>query len=604
MQLSRTDNHYIALWLLASLFAYLVALGMLSAASVDGVFIPVGNDSLYHARRILDVAVEGMPLYDFDSRIHVPEGSQILWPWGYDYLMAQFVKLGLLIAPGAEPMKLLAYIPALWVLVNIALFLALVRRCGLDLPLAVPASLGFAILPLNQLLHGVGIVDHHFMELTFVLLVAWSSIRFIDAPTRGSAVLLGLSLGIAPAMHTSLFLLQLPVLAGFVLIWFRGQLPSVEQLAPMMIALVLASIAVALPSEPFRQFAFDFATLSIFHVYVAACSGILLLTLTGLAPQGKGPVIAAAVAVVLAVPLITQGVIGANYIAADQVGLGDIAETRSPFEILARSDSHVGLTRYYSFLIFVAPVMIAVFAWLAWTAKTASQIMRNVAIVFGAAMLLTQFRFHPFGAWALLLAPAILFQAYASRAGLKTSMVAAAAGVGALLIFITPIRYVLFVNYPPGMVINYAIVHPMFDTVTAECEQAPGVMLGVQDDGHAIRYFSDCSVIANNFLLTEQHGDKLVELNRLLEMQPSALTGAEPAVDYVLVHLYGLFRRTPQGPVASTVEDIRGDNPPLFSALALDGDVPPNFQLIRELRLEDERDLPYVQLYRVRRPEP
>ena len=81
MNLAKTDNYYIALWLLASRIAYLVALGMLSAASVDGVFIPVGNDSLYHARRILDVAVEGQAFYEFAPYIHVPEGSQITWPW-------------------------------------------------------------------------------------------------------------------------------------------------------------------------------------------------------------------------------------------------------------------------------------------------------------------------------------------------------------------------------------------------------------------------------------------------------------------------------------------------------------------------------------------
>ncbi len=601
MTLSKTDNYYIALWLLASLFAYMTALGMLSAAVVDGVFIPVGNDSLYHARRILDVAVEGQAFYEFDPFIHVPEGSQITWPWSYDYLMAQVLKLGLLVSPAMEPMKFLAYIPAIWVLVNMALFLALARRCGLGLALAVPSVLAFAILPLNQLLHGVGIIDHHFMELTFTLLTAWSAIRFVDEPSRNNGLLLGVALGFAPAMHTSLFLLQLPVVAAFALIWLRGQFPTREQVTPLVIGLVVASLAIALPSDPFRQLAFEFTTLSVFHVYVAACTGIMLLVFSGVKPEGRGLGAAIGIAIVLVIPLLAQGFTGANYIAAGQVGLDAITETRSPFEILARSDAHTGMTRYYSFLVFLTPVMLVVFTWLAWTAKSAGHIMRNVAIVFGAAMLLTQFRFHPFGAWTLLIAPAILFQAYASRAGLKTGLVAAVACIGTLMMFVTPIRYVLFVNYPPGMMVDYAIVHPVFETVSEACEASPGVMLGVRDDGHAIRYHSDCSVVANNFLLTQQHGDKVLELNRLLELKPAALVDAEPGVDYVLVHLYGLFQRTPNGAVASSVDEIRGINPPLFNALALDGDVPDNFELLRELRLEDERALPYVQLYRIYR---
>lgn len=601
MNLSKTDNYYIALWLLASLIAYLVALGMLSAASVDGVFIPVGNDSLYHARRILDVAVDGQAFYEFDPYIHVPEGSQITWPWTYDYLMAQLLKLGLLVSPSMQPMKFLAYIPAIWVLVNMALFLALARRARLTLPLAVPAALAFAILPLNQLLHGVGIIDHHYLELTFVLLSAWSAIRFVDQPTRNNGLLVGITLGFAPAMHTSLFMLQLPVLAGFGLIWLRGQCPSRDELAPLVIGLVVTSIAIAVPSEPFRQLAFEFTTLSVFHVYVAACTGIMLLVFSGVTPSGRGLGIAAAVAVVLAVPLVAQGIVGANYIAAGQIGLDAITETRSPFEILARSDAHTGMTRYYSFLIFLTPVMLLAFAWLAWTAESAGEIMRNVAIVFGAAMLMTQFRFHPFGAWTLLIAPAILLQMFAARAELTRGVLAGVAAVLTLMTFVTPIRYVLFVSYPPGLMVDYAIVHPMFETVTDVCESSPGVMLGVQDDGHAIRYHSDCRVIANNFLLTQQHGEKILELNRLLALQPAALSDAEPAVDYVLVHLYGLYRRTPEGAVASSVEELRAVNPPLFSALALDGDIPGNYELIRELRLEDERQLPYVQLFRVHR---
>ena len=601
MTLSKTDSNYVVLWLFASLLACLPALGLLSASYVDGVFIPASNDSLYHARRILDVAVEGVPFYEFDPYIHAPEGSQLTWPWGYDYLMAQALKFGLWLSPGMEPMKFLAYVPTTWLLVNMGLFIALARRCGLDLALAVPAAFGFALLPLNQLLHGVGVIDHHFMELTFVLLSAWSAIRYVEQPSRGSGLLLGAALGLAPVMHTSLFILQIPVLAGFGLMWIRGCMPSREAIAPVVIGLMAASIAIALPSDPVHQLAFEYTTLSVFHVYVAACTSIMLLALSGLAFSGRGLGIAAGVAFVLALPLAAQVLIGANYIAGGQISLDEITEVRSPWQLWERAGSHTGMTRYYSFLAFLTPVMLAVFALMAWTARSATEIMRNVAIVFGAAMLLTQFRFHPFGSWTLLVAPALLFQMWTQRVELKTAIVAGVALVGMLMMFVTPIRFILFARFPPGMVTEYAVVHPIFETVKEVCDEAPGIMLGVQDDGHAIRFHSECSVIANNFLLTPQHGQKILQLRGLLGLEPAALLDVQPTVDYVLVHLYGLYESSADGPVPRSVDELRSLNPPLFNRLALDGDVPPGFELVRELRLDDERELPYVQLYRINR---
>ena len=47
------------------------------AATVDGSFVPVGPDSFYHARPILDAAIGDTGFYQFDHRIHMPEGSML-----------------------------------------------------------------------------------------------------------------------------------------------------------------------------------------------------------------------------------------------------------------------------------------------------------------------------------------------------------------------------------------------------------------------------------------------------------------------------------------------------------------------------------------------
>jgi len=69
------ETQLIALWLIATLTAVVMALNFTWAAHLDGEWVPVGNDSFYHARRILDAAADNGTLVQFDKRIHVPEGS-------------------------------------------------------------------------------------------------------------------------------------------------------------------------------------------------------------------------------------------------------------------------------------------------------------------------------------------------------------------------------------------------------------------------------------------------------------------------------------------------------------------------------------------------
>ncbi|MDJ0919465.1 MAG: hypothetical protein QNJ05_17040 [Woeseiaceae bacterium] len=595
---SKTDNAFIALWLVGALIAAIPALGLLSAAYVDGSFIPVTNDSFYHARRILDVAVNGLPLYEFDARIHVPEGSLLPWPWGYDYLMAMLVKACLLVSPGAEPMKVLAYIPTVFVLVNMGLFVALCRACSLPLPLAAIATIAFALLPLNQSLHGVGIVDHHFMELTFVLLTAWAAISFAARPdARWRAIVLGLALGTAPLMHTSLFLLQLPVLLGIGFGWLRGlRLPNLTTLA---IALLVSGIVVALPSTAAQQLRFEYGTFSLFQPYIAVCTAVVLLAMNRLRREPRSIAMLCVLAAVLSAPILIQVLGGLNYIAGGQVALDDIMEVSSPWELWFKTGSVVFMTSSYSALIFLAPVLLPLFAWLTWRSQSSTDLMRNTLVVFALAMLLTQFRFHPFGSWAMVAAPLLAIHRLEIR--LDRRLITAGAAVVVALSLITPFQNTLFSSFPTGLTQSYAMVHPMFAPLKQSCDAAPGIVLADHDDGHPIRYHTECSVIANNFLLTEQHSQKIIELRKLLAMEPGDIADAEPQIDYVLVHLYGVFGMTKSGPGVLPDERIRSFNSTLFNRLALDSDVPENFELLAERRLAGERPIPYVQLYRIRR---
>ena len=212
------------LWLGASAVGAYFAMRMQSAALVDGAYTPVSNDSFYHARRILDAAIGERGFYQFDSMIHVPEGSWLTWPWAYDYLLAQLLSLALWFSPDTEPMALLAYLPLLLLIVNTGLLVLIARELQLHRGLALVALLALAAFPLNQFVYGVGVLDHHSAEQTFCLLTLLFGLQFFREPDSGrKAAVLGVVLGVAPAFHNGLFILQIPVLVATFVLWLRRQ---------------------------------------------------------------------------------------------------------------------------------------------------------------------------------------------------------------------------------------------------------------------------------------------------------------------------------------------------------------------------------------------
>ena len=250
---------YTPIWLFAGTLAVFFAMGMLEASYVDQQFIPVGNDAFYHARRILDTAADPSAFYQFDGRIHVPEGSWLVWPWAYDYLLGRLIGTVAI----TNRMAMLAYIPVGWVYVNIGLLVAIAASLRLGPALTAIVALCMAASPLTQLLHGVGMVDHHYIELTFVLLVVWLGISWFDRPQkRYRSVLIGMALAVAPAFHTGLFILQLPLLVSLGVLWMRGWRLPMESALLFAGSLAVGSVLILLPSGPFWDGQFFFYTLS------------------------------------------------------------------------------------------------------------------------------------------------------------------------------------------------------------------------------------------------------------------------------------------------------------------------------------------------------
>ena len=140
-----------------------------AAVGLEAEYLPVSIDSFYHARRILDTAADPASFYQFDAKIHAPEGSLLPWPWGYDYAMGWIVRTGHLLGVPGPPILILIWVPVAAVLLTVGLMMLLARQLSLSLWSTTIAGLSVAVSPLTQLLHGVGMIDHHYAEYIFVL---------------------------------------------------------------------------------------------------------------------------------------------------------------------------------------------------------------------------------------------------------------------------------------------------------------------------------------------------------------------------------------------------------------------------------------------------
>ncbi len=598
--LSTSNWPYVTLWLLCGSVLAFISYTYLPATLVDGVYIPAGNDAFYHARRMLDAAVGERGFYQFDDTIHVPEGSWLTWPWGYDYLMALALKIALFFNPRMEPMKFLAFVPMFWAFVNAGLFTLIAKTLRIHVGLTAVAVLAFGISGVIVSLHSLGNVDHHFIELTFVLATVLTALRFFAAGSRPvDAVALGAVLGMAPAFHNILFILQVPVVATVILLWFRGVVIDPAKANRLAASLFGTCLLFLLPSATFREFFFEYTMHSWFHLYIAFGSAVVIVALSRVPFSQRNLGLLALGGLVLAAPLIFQVIHGYYYIRGETVQLGEIQEVMGPLEMYLRLGRTLDVTRHYSWLILLAPVLLLVFAWRMFTSKQPVDVYFAVAAVFGLGLLLMQYRMHPFGFWALLIAPALLLDELARRKDLRVAYLGVPALAVVALAYQPTLRHQFF-KYPfAGAAQYYDTSRQLYPRLAEECEVDPGIVLSYTDEGHHIRYHTECTVIANNFLLTPQHGEKVLEARRLLDMTPEEFLEADHEVKYIFLRLYGVYRDTKDGQEPTPLEDITVNNSKLFIHLVGREEVPEGFELLKEMRLQDERDVPYARLFRV-----
>ena len=524
------------IWLVASTVTLVVTLQMAAASFLGGRYLPVGHDAFYHGRRVLD-AVESGRVMQFDPLIHAPEGDWVTWPWLYDSSLAWLTRV-LAAMTGGNPESVLMHLPPLLGVLGVALVVLAAASIGLPEAFVAIAALAFALHAFTQYQFGVGSLDHHGAEQLLSLAVLLLGLRWLRrADSTGRAVAIGLLLGAAVGVHAGLVVLQVPLVLACGLLWLRGDLPGFRSVAAVAAALAAGALLVLLPATTFWQPRFDLYYLSSLHLYVACASAVVLLFMArwSFTPTRLAGLVA--IVILLALPLARVLMFSGDFLAGDLAAIGDIDEIRSPFSGLDGAHGFRRLNQVYTFLVWLAPLMLVLCGIMAFRERDRSLVYFWVSCCFGLLLLLLQRRLGSFGA-AYLYLPLLLVVARATRRWPKRAGAIAAVTVLTFMLAYAPtLRHQLFARRVPSMDEHFSTVRYVLPALIDACMKAPGVVLADPGDGHIVRYFTNCGVVGNNFRLTPLDVRKVEATLQLIGASVSELRENAPYVRYVLARL-------------------------------------------------------------------
>jgi hypothetical protein len=577
----------IASWLLASILGLGFAFLTLTPDNIYHSYFLVGIDSFYHAARILN-GVAGGTFYEWDPRGFYPDGAWIAWPWAYDWALIALSKLFLALG-GSDPITLLVQIPPLWLCVNLAIVASISRRLKLHAATTAFVLICFAILPIHQQLHLAGRIDHHFIELTAVLCMIYFLLRVAEHPDdQISALLLGVALGLAHGINNSLFLLQVPVLITLGILWLTQHKMPMKSAIALAAALLLTTVILVLPSEPFQKGLFSYYVLSGFHIYVAACTGIVVLFLAWRAFSIRYLAIIVVASILLGLPLFQSVATGLEYVNAASFSP---LESESVFQMNLPS-----LLYLYTPLLPLAPI--ATIALFFLTRREPLYLALAITSMLGLFFLLSQVRFALYGSFALLYPLAVITDRMARpRFHPKLTNAALLSGlIGLLFLSVTATKFMQIRDWNPEYFENLKIFHALGQ----QCAKDPGLALVDPNQGHYVLYHSACQVIANNATLTQRHLDARKKTQEYLALTPEQLLEQLPEVKYIVVTRYDGTK-----PVERPRAKQRNNSGLHARLLTSDLVLPDQFQLIgRVMTLRDGETIPLSSLFKISEPAP
>ena len=589
---------YTLIWLIGGSIAYQIALVWLSGAHSGGTYTPMGGDSFYHARRILDAARDPGSFYQFDPLAYVPDGIWISWPWAYDWTVAWVVRLVVSLTPVTDPMAVIVYIPPIFTFMNAGLVLAIGRVLGLNPARCLVLVLCFALSPLTQQIHGAGRIDHHFAEHTFVLATLLAMLRVDAEPARADrAAVLGGILGLAVGVHNGLFLLQLPVLAVLGIMWQRGRGMNRRCATVFSATLVIVTLALLGPSEPFRRGRFDFELLSWFQLYAAVASSVLILAMTWLPRTRRGFIGWSLIGLALASPLLADAVLGLRFVGARLEGFEGLGEMQTALGLNTNPTfSWLDSWRLYTGMIWLTPLVFLGSIWLLWRSKAPMDVALGVFVIFGLFLLHQQFRFHYYGSFAIYLPWLVAFERW-ERRNQRLPRFAWPAFVVVLTLAYLPVPGQLFGPRPLGLDLSYQITDELYGVLEEACARSPGVVLAHPGSGHHIRFRTECGVFANNMFVTPEETARRAEVISWFERPAAEIRRDHPSAKYVLVRRADtVIGRPSDEERARNRTGIRGE---LLGPLST---IPTGYQPLSQIHAEvaSGKSIVYARLFEIR----
>ena len=344
-----------------------------------------------------------------------------------------------------------------------------------------------------------------------------------------------------------------------------------QDLHALALSLILASIVIVLPSEPFQQGMFEFGLLSWFHLYAAACTSVVLVLLGWHSFNKKSLLIVLGICALLALPLFGQLLHGAAFLSQDMTILEGVLEAMSPYQLFFNEFGPTRTVAHYSWLLLLAPILLVYFVWCASRRSSPRDLFFAVMAVFGLTLLLVQFRFNYFGLFSLIAGSLIAVQRLAERQQWNGGYVSVALLAGILIAYQPPLRQHLFAVYALGAAPIYERARPMFLDLGERCEQEPGVILANANDGNYLLFHTDCSIISNNFRLTAADEQKIGQIKAMMQLTPEALRQHPAGIKYLLLRS----------------SDV-GGNTPLGKALLSDAPLPNGYESIGTVQLQQE----------------
>lgn len=584
------------LWLLGSALMAMATMATLSAAYADGQFVPAHNDAFYHARRVLDAVMSGLPVAQFDSHMHVPEGSWVTWPWTFDSAMAAITRLLGPYASEAQANRVLMHIPVFAGAVGVALAVWLARLLRFGFLCSSLLVAAFACLPAVRASFAVGNIDHHFAEILWASLALCAGVWFTREPRTGRAIALGLALGTACGVHMSLFVLQVPLVAFYLLRWLRREpLPQTRHTVVLAASLVVSALFICLPSEPFQRGFFEFYTLSWFHLYVAAGTAGVLIAVTVLRRRALTMVALAVAGAIALLPAIGGLDLGVTFLGGRLDSTQQILEIYSPYRVAFELGDRFPAPPLLYYLWLALPALLFAM-YLAATRREADLQYFALAAFMGLTLLQLQARLHVFGDLVLIATPLLAARLATERwpAHAKRIMaVTVVVFVGALV----PVRHAWGLRWQLAGAAGYAEIRGVFPEMAEACRARPGILLADTEAGHWVRYHSGCDVIGNLFLLTPQQSAKARETDQLMMLSPAALLVARNDIAYVFAFHNARVdpRREPD------LEVLREQLPTLEAALLGPREIlPPRFRQI--WALDTPGGQPYARLFEIAPP--